>query len=159
GVERITPQGVVVEGSEYQVDCIIYASGFEVGTAPTRRYGFDPIGRGGQRLAEYWADGMRTVHGIQVHGFPNAVLVQPFTGGMIFPNLPHNLSEAAKTVAAVVARTRSRGADVVEVTRQAQDAWMKQVGVDPEWRSFLANCTPGYLNHEGTELGSYSLFD
>jgi cation diffusion facilitator CzcD-associated flavoprotein CzcO len=159
GVERITPRGVVVAGSEYQVDCIIYASGFEVGTAPTRRYGFDPIGRGGKRLSEYWADGMRTMHGIHVHGFPNAFLVQPFTGGMIFPNLPHSLWEAAKTVAAVVAHARSGGADLVEVTRQAQDAWMKQVGVDPEWRSFLASCTPGYLNHEGTELGSYSLFD
>jgi cation diffusion facilitator CzcD-associated flavoprotein CzcO len=159
GVERITPRGVIVQGREYRVDCIIYASGFEVGTAPTRRYGFDPIGRGGRRLSEYWADGMRTMHGIHVHGFPNAFLVQPFTGGMIFPNLPHSLSEAAKTVGAVVAHTRSRGADLVEVTRQAQDAWMKQVGVDPEWRSFLANCTPSYLNHEGAELGPYSLFD
>jgi cyclohexanone monooxygenase len=159
GVERITPRGVVAEGTEYPVDCIIYASGFEVGTAPTRRYGFDPIGRDGERLSEHWADGMRTMHGIHVHGFPNAFLVQHFTGGMMFPNLPHNLSEAAKTVAAVVAHARSEGADVVEVNRPAQDAWMKQVGVDPDFRSFLANCTPGYLNHEGTELGSYSLFD
>jgi cation diffusion facilitator CzcD-associated flavoprotein CzcO len=159
GVERITPRGVVAEGTEYEVDCIIYASGFEVGTAPTWRAGFDPIGRDGQRLSESWAGGMRTMHGIHVHGFPNAFLVQPFTGGMMFPNLPHNLSEAAKNVAAVVAHARGAGADLVEVTRPAQDAWMDQVGVDPEFRSFLADCTPGYLNHEGTELGPYSLFD
>ena len=159
GVERITPRGVVAEGIEYPVDCIIYASGFEVGTAPTRRWGFDPIGRGGQRLSQYWADGMRTMHGIHVHGFPNAFLVQPFTGGMMFPNLPHSLSEAAKTAAAVIAHAVSEGADLVEVTRPAQDAWMEQVGVDPDWRAFLAGCTPGYLNHEGTDLGPYSLFD
>ena len=110
-------------------------------------------------MSESWADGMRTMHGIHVHGFPNAFLVQPFTGGMMFPNLPHNLSEAAKNVAAVVAHARGAGADLVEVTRPAQDAWMDQVGVDPEFRSFLADCTPGYLNHEGTQLGPYSLFD
>jgi cation diffusion facilitator CzcD-associated flavoprotein CzcO len=158
GVERITPRGVVVAGTEYQVDCIIYASGFEVSTAPTQRAGFDPIGRGGRRLSEYWAHGMRTVHGIHVHGFPNAFLVQPFGGGMMFPNLTHNLSESATTVAAVVAHVLSGGFDLVEVTQQAQDAWMKQVGVDSEWRSFLANCTPGYINHEGMELGPYSIF-
>jgi cation diffusion facilitator CzcD-associated flavoprotein CzcO len=158
GVERITPRGLVVAGTEYQVDCIIYASGLEVGTAPTRRYGFDPVGTGGRRLSEYWSSGMRTLHGIHVHGFPNAFLVQPFTGGMMFPNIMSTMSEAATTVTAVVAHALSGGFDLVEVTRQAQDAWMSQVGVDPKWRSFLANCTPGYLNHEGTDLGQFSIF-
>ena len=55
GVERITPAGVVAAGVEYPVDCIIYASGFEVGTEPTRRYGFDLTGRDGVRLSEYWS--------------------------------------------------------------------------------------------------------
>ncbi|MEU3054381.1 flavin-containing monooxygenase [Streptomyces griseus] len=160
GVERITPGGVVVDGTEYEVDCIIYASGFEVGTAPTRRAGFDPVGKGGRRLSERWADGMRTMHGIHVNGFPNAFLVQPFTGGARFSNLSHNLSEAAKTVAAVVAHAVSEDVDVVEVTQQAEDAWMEQVGVDPGWRDFLATgCTPGYLNNEGTDLGAHHLFD
>ena len=44
GVERITETGVVVAGVEYPVDCIIYASGFEVGTDYTRRTGFDLTG-------------------------------------------------------------------------------------------------------------------
>src|SRR6185437_1531135 len=158
GVERITPRGVVVAGVEYQVDCIIYASGFEVGTAPTQRAGFDPVGRGGKRLSEYWANGVRTVHGIHVHGFPNAFLVQPFGGGMTFPNVIHTLLESATTVAAVVAHALDGGFEVVEATRQAEDAWMELVGVDPEWRSFLNNCTPSYLNNEGMDLGPYSIF-
>ena len=73
GVERITENAVVVAGVEYEVDCIIYASGFEVGTPQTRRNGYDMTGRDGVKLSEYWADGMRTLHGMQVHGFPNAV--------------------------------------------------------------------------------------
>ncbi|WP_328836929.1 NAD(P)/FAD-dependent oxidoreductase [Streptomyces europaeiscabiei] len=160
GVERITPRGVVVDGTEYEVDCIIYASGFEVGTAPTRRAGFDPVGRDGRRLSEYWTDGMRTMHGLHVHGFPNAFLVQPLTGGTRFSNLSHNLSEAARTVAAVVAHAVTTGAEVVEVTRQAEDDWMSNVGIDPEWRTFLATeCTPGYSNNEGMDLGPHSLWD
>ena len=67
---------MVVGGREYEVDCIIYASGFEVGTAYTRRAGFEVTGRAGT-LSEDWADGMRTLHGIHVHGFPNVFFVQP----------------------------------------------------------------------------------
>src|SRR5215472_11537745 len=122
GVERITPVGVVAAGVEYPVDCIIYASGFEVGTEPTRRYGFDMIGRGGVRLSEYWSDGMRSMHGIHVHGFPNAFLVQLGQGGNFIANVPHNLTDAAKTVAAVICHMIRNGFDTVDVTRDAEDA-------------------------------------
>jgi len=160
GVERITPRGIVVAGTEYPVDCIIYASGFEVGSAPTSRAGFDPVGRDGERLSEHWASGVRTMHGIHVHGFPNAFLVQPNTGGQRYGNLSHHLSEAAKTVAVVVAQAVRAQADVVEVTQQAEDTWMNRVEVHPEWKAFLgADCTPSYLNNEGPELGDYSVFD
>ncbi|MEU4621975.1 NAD(P)/FAD-dependent oxidoreductase [Actinoplanes sp. NPDC023801] len=160
GVERITPRGVVVAGTEYPVDCIVYASGFEVGTTPTGRAGFDPAGRDGKRLSEHWADGIRTLHGIHVHGFPNAFLVQPSTGGMRTSNLTHTLSEAAKSVAAVVAHAVGAGAEVVEVTRHAEDAWMGQVGANEGWLAFLgADCTPGYFNNEGGDIGAYSLFE
>ena len=57
GVERITENGVVVAGKEYALDCIIYASGFEVGTEYKRRSGFDMTGRGRPKLSEYWAAG------------------------------------------------------------------------------------------------------
>ena len=80
GVERITEKGVVAGGVEYEVDCIIYASGFEVGTEFTQRAGFDLTGRDGMKLSEAWADGMRSKHGIHVHGFPNLFFVQPTQG-------------------------------------------------------------------------------
>ncbi len=149
GVQRITPAGVVVAGTEYPVDCIIYASGFEVGTEPTRRAGFDMTGRDGVRLSEHWSDGMRTMHGIHVHGFPNAFFVQLGQGANFLPNVPHNLTDAARTVAAIVAHMTGNGLDVVEVSRQAEDAWMDQLRPNPLMTSFLADCTPGYYNNEG----------
>merc|ERR1719230_690344 len=63
GVERITEKGVVANGVEYEVDCIIYATGFEVGTEYTRRSGYDVTGRNGLPLSEYWQHGVRTLHG------------------------------------------------------------------------------------------------
>jgi cation diffusion facilitator CzcD-associated flavoprotein CzcO len=162
GVERITPAGVVVDGLEYPVDCIIYASGFEVGTDHTRRAGFDLTGRGGVRLSEYWSAGMRTMHGIHVHGFPNAFLVQLGQGANFLPNVPHNLTDAAKTVAAVIAHMAGNGYDVVELSRPAEDAWLDQLRPNPLMTSFLADCTPGYYNNEGhypspqASFGGYS---
>ncbi|HVB41912.1 MAG TPA: NAD(P)/FAD-dependent oxidoreductase [Streptosporangiaceae bacterium] len=157
GVQRITPAGVVVAGTEYRVDCIIYASGFEVGTEPTRRYGFDLTGRDGIKLSEYWSDGMRSLHGIHVHGFPNAFLVQLGQGGNFVANVPHNLTDAAKTVAAVVSHLTAGGFDTVDAAREAEDTWMELLVPNPVWTSFLASCTPGYYNNEGQGSSTWSL--
>ena len=105
----------MVGGREYEVDCIIYASGFEVGTEYKRRAGFDLTGRDGLKLSEAWAEGMRTKHGIHVHGFPNAFFVQPTQGANLISNVPHNLTEAGQTIATIVrhalddGRRRGRG--------------------------------------------------
>jgi cation diffusion facilitator CzcD-associated flavoprotein CzcO len=157
GVERISASGVVVAGVEYPVDCIIYASGFEVGTAPTRRYGFDLTGRDGVRLSEFWSAGMRTLHGIHVRGFPNVFLVQLGHGGNFIANVPHNLTDAAKTIAAVVTHMRDRGFDQVDVSTQAEEAWLEQLAPNPVMTSFLAACTPGYYNNEGQGPSPHSL--
>src|SRR5262249_43774714 len=153
GVERITPAGVVAAGVEYPVDCIIYASGFEVGTEPVRRYGFDMTGRDGILLSEYWSSGMRTMHGIHVHGFPNAFWIQLGQGGSFVANVPHNLTDAAKTVAAVVTHMIEGGYDEVEVASEAEAAWMELLAPNPVMSSFLADCTPGYYNNEGKGTG------
>jgi cation diffusion facilitator CzcD-associated flavoprotein CzcO len=158
GVERVTPAGVVVAGVEYPVDCIIYASGFEVGTEPTRRYGFDMTGRDGVKLSERWSAGMRTMHGVHVHGFPNAFHVQLWQGGNVVANVPHNLTDAAKTVAAVVSHMAEAGYDRVEVSSTAEEAWMRLLAPNPVMTSFLADCTPGYYNNEGRITGGQSIF-
>jgi len=158
GVSRITPSGVVVDGVEYEVDCIIYASGFEVGTGVTRRNGFEMTGRSGVALSDYWAEGMRTLHGMHVHGFPNLFLLQPTQGANFLPNIPHNLTDSAKTIATVVGAARSRGASRVEVTASAEAAWLDELVANPMMTSFLMQCTPGYYNNEGHELGPDSAF-
>jgi len=159
GVERITEKGVVVDGKEYEVDCIIYASGFEVGTAYTRRAGFDLVGRDGEKLSEHWADGMRTKHGIHVHGFPNAFIVQPTQGGNLISNVPHNIVDSARTISQVVKHAREVGAQEVEVTKKAEDEWIELLLTGAGMMLGGPDCTPGYYNNEGQAPGpSTNLF-
>src|SRR5690606_967791 len=120
GVEAITERGVVAQGVEHEVDCIVYASGFEVGTEHTHRAGFDLVGRGGERLSEHWAEGMRTLHGMHVHGFPNVFQVQLAQGANLLSNVPHNFTEAARTIATVVRHALDSGHRVVEATAEAE---------------------------------------
>ncbi|MFP3906997.1 MAG: flavin-containing monooxygenase [Acidimicrobiales bacterium] len=149
GVDCITERGVVAAGHEYELDCIIYASGFEVGTEYTERAGYDPVGRDGLRLSEYWADGMRTLHGIHVHGFPNLFVVQPTQGANLISNVPHNLTESGTTIASVVRHALDAGADEVEVTEAAEEDWITLLGSGGGRMLGSPDCTPGYYNNEG----------
>jgi cation diffusion facilitator CzcD-associated flavoprotein CzcO len=153
GVERITENGVVVAGKEYPLDCIIYASGFEVGTEYKRRAGFDLTGRGGVKLSEHWNAGMRSKHGIHVHGFPNAFFVQPTQGANLISNVPHNLTEAAKTIALMVRHAQANDFKEIEVSKQAEDSWVELLLTGAGRMIGSPDCTPGYYNNEGREPG------
>ena len=153
GVERVTRTGVVANGSTYEVDCIVFASGFEVGTPFERRAGCDPIGLSHERLSQHWADGTRSLHGVQVHGFPNLFLSQLGHGPNLVSNVPHNFTETSRAVAAVVRHAVTSAHDVVEVTEQAERDWMDFISAGSVGALGggigSADCTPGYYNNEG----------
>ncbi len=149
GVDRIDDSGAWVGGTHYELDLIIYASGFEVGTEYHRRSGYDVVGRDGVRLSERWADGMTTLHGIHVHGFPNLFVVGPTQGANLISNVPHNLTEAGATIASIVAHALESGADEVEVTADAEQAWVEKLEGGGRRFGNQPDCTPGYYNNEG----------
>jgi cyclohexanone monooxygenase len=153
GVERITPKGVIVQGVEFEIDCLVYATGFEVGTPLAQRTGFDPIGRNGISLSQYWEKGMRSKHGVHVHGFPNMFLVQAAQGANLISNYPHNLVDSARTIALIVKAARARNAQTVEVTPEAEEAWVKLILSGMGMVIGSQECTPGYYNNEGQERG------
>ena len=149
GVERVTAKGVVARGREYEVDCIIFATGFEVGTAYTRRAGYDIRGSAGQALSEHWADGMRTLHGMHVDAFPN-MFVLGHTQGAFTANYPHLLDEASIHVAHIVSCALDEEVIEVEATPAAVDEWLAVLKESArDLRSFQEQCTPGYYNNEG----------
>jgi cyclohexanone monooxygenase len=153
GVERITEKGFVVAGVEYEVDCIIYASGFEVGTEYKRRAGFDLTGRDGLKLSEAWGEGMKSKHGIHVRGFPNAFFVQPTQGANLISNVPHNLTESGRTIAMTIKHALDGGHGEVEVSEEAQAAWVKLLLTGMGRMMGAPDCTPGYYNNEGQNPG------
>ncbi|MGA7758451.1 MAG: NAD(P)/FAD-dependent oxidoreductase [Ilumatobacteraceae bacterium] len=154
GVERIDATGVWANGEHYELDCLIYASGFEVGTEYARRAGFDAVGRGGEKLSEHWADGMQSLHGIHVHGFPNLFVVGPTQGANLISNIPHNLTEAGQTIATIIAHALDVGASEVEVTEAAEQAWVERLEAGAVARMTNSpDCTPGYYNNEGRPAG------
>ncbi len=149
GVERITEKGVVVGGREYEVDCLIYASGFEVGTDFSRRAGFQVIGRGGRNLTEAWAGGVRTLHGMHVHGFPNCFIMSNSQAGFT-ASYPHLLNEQAVHIAYIIATALERDAVSIEASAAGEAEWVETcIGKANLARDFFENCTPGYYNNEG----------
>ena len=149
GVERITTKGLVYDGVEYEVDCIIFATGFEVGTAYTRRAGFDVRGRGGKTLTEHWSDGMKTFHGFYSAGFPNCFHLGLTQTGLT-ANFPHMLDEQSRHIAEVIRQAISRQARIVEPTSAAEADWVATIHAKAlQNRPFLESCTPGYYNNEG----------
>lgn len=149
GVDAIDADGCRVGDTHYRLDVLIFASGFEVGTAYTRRAGFDPVGSDGLALSQAWANGMISLHGIHVHGFPNLFVVSPNQGANLISNVPHNLAERAKTIAAILAHAMRTHATRVHVTAQSQADWMALLDSGDRRFGGDRDCTPGYYNNEG----------
>lgn len=149
GVERITEKGIVANGKEYEVDCIVFATGFEIGTDYTRRAGYDMVGRGGVKLSEKWADGMRTLHGLHTHGFPNLFIMS--NGQAAFTtNFPHAMDESAKHISYIVGQCVNRNINTVDAQLAAEDEWVEEiVRLSRISEEYQASCTPGYYNNEG----------
>ncbi len=149
GVERVTENGVVVNGREIALDCLIFATGFEVGTAYTRRAGYDIVGKGGHRLSKKWANGLRTLHGLQTNGFPNCFFLG-FTQSAITVNVPQSLNEQARHVTYILDQVKARGGTTVEATVDGETDWVAEMQSKANMgEEFRTECTPGYYNNEG----------
>jgi cyclohexanone monooxygenase len=156
GVSAVTADGVVAAGRCYPLDCLVFASGFEVGTPYERRAGFEVTGRDGVTLSSRWASGMRTLHGIHVRSFPNLFFVQPTQGANLISNVPHNITDSARTIASVVEYAVGGGFAAVEPSQAAEDAWVELLLTGPGSMIGGADCTPVYYNGEGHDPGLFT---
>ncbi|MFE2932374.1 flavin-containing monooxygenase [Streptomyces sp. NPDC059278] len=149
GIERITEHGVVVGGMAYELDCLIFATGFNVGTSGIHSGKLPVHGRGGVELLHAWAQqGPRTLHGLTSNGFPNLIQMGPLQNASSV-NFTHILDEQAVHAAALIAAAEAGGA-LIEPSRETENAWLAVLAEgapDHEW--FHAECTPGYYNREG----------
>lgn len=148
GVERFTPDGLMIDGTEYPVDAVVFATGFELGYDPAERTGVEVRGRNGITLSDHWAGGLRTFQGWVTRGFPN-LLHLGVSQNAVSVNFAHVLEEQAVHIAAVVAGAEARCA-LVEPSAEAEDRWVATIrSGNADGDDFLAECTPGYYNAEG----------
>jgi cyclohexanone monooxygenase len=149
GVERITETAVVAGGKAYEIDCIIYGTGFEWITNFAGQRSFEVVGRGGVRQSEAWKDGVRSLFGMHFRHFPN-YFVMGSSQQAATTNFPHMLEEMSRHVAWLISRCLADGIAVLEPSEAAEADWTAQCVMRADARrAFHLECTPGYYNDEG----------
>jgi cyclohexanone monooxygenase len=152
-VDRITEKGVVANGVEYELDCLIYATGFEVGTDFARRAGYQVYGRNGLALSGKWQDGVSTLFGMQSRDFPNCFIIGLSQAAM-GANVPHVLDIQSKHVSYIIDHAIEHEVRAVDVSEKAEQEWVETViNASVANVGFLESCTPGYYNNEGQPNG------
>ena len=170
GMERVDETGFWVGDTHYDVDCIVFSTGFEVGTSHKSRAGFALRGRGGKTLDEHWADGFRSMHGIHIHGFPNYFYIGGLEQAGRTANFAHMLTNHAKHLGAIIKECSGNCTNTIEVTEEGEEAWVQHIihiatenSIGSQNTKFQDECTPGYYNNEGqprrvaVQNGAYGL--
>jgi cyclohexanone monooxygenase len=151
GIDRITEKGIVAGGKEYELDCIVYGTGFEVGTSYQRRSNFKVFGRNGLTLSEKWEEGPTTLHGFFVREFPNYFVISTLHSGFA-ANFVHMLGRQAKHIAWIIKTCKERNIKTIETTAEAEEKWTDEIVNGLGTRRNVEvqkSCTPGYYNLEG----------
>lgn len=159
GIEKLTETGVLANGTEYPVDVLIMCTGFAsplAGTgSPAKRAGIEVVGRNGLSLDEKWRQqGASTLHGVATHDFPNFFFPGPSQIGVTV-NIRYVLDKLASHIAAVLSaaertiKEEARERLVIEVTKEAEEAWSSEVLMRAAWFVGVLGCTPGFINNEG----------
>lgn len=149
GVDQITETGIIFDGEEYPVDCIIFATGFEVGTDYSRRAGYQIHGVDGITVSQKWADGLSTFHGMHSRGFPNSFFFGPAQSGFT-ATYTYSLDEQSKHLAHILSTAKAKGKTRIEASEAAELKWVQTIKDKARLTAnFQEKCTPGYYNNEG----------
>lgn len=159
GLQSLSETGFIANGKEYPVDCIIFASGFEVTSDLERRWGMDVFeGRDGVSIYDHWRDGPKTLHGTMTHGFPNQFYIGYIQGGLN-ATVTRQIGGQSQHIAHIIRETLKRGASAVEPSQQAQDDYVRHFAeIEVDLSAFQAECPPSYFNNEGEANPKWALF-
>jgi len=150
GVERMTETGFIADGREYEVDCMIFASGFEVSSELERRWGIPVIeGRGGLSIYRHWSEGPETLHGIMTRNFPNMYFTGYIQGGLN-SSTTEQFNRQAEHIAYIVDECLRRGVEAAEPTPAGQDDYVRHFReIEVDTSALIRECTPSYYSNEG----------
>jgi cation diffusion facilitator CzcD-associated flavoprotein CzcO len=145
GITKITPKGPEFHGKVYELDVLIYATGFEV--QKTGIYN-EIIGENGIEINDKYADGVRTLLGIHSHGYPNMFIMGGYQASFNF-NLTDVLQAQGDHIAACIDYVRKNGLTTIDAAPDAEEWWVQEVIAHRGKTSRNEECTPGYYNFYG----------
>jgi len=141
--------GLITGAGRFALDCLIFATGFRIGTGIADRCAFDVVGTNGRRLSEKWRSGPVTLHGCMSNGYPNLFFLGAIQTGAT-THYTHMLYEQTEHMRAIIQKCRERGKSFVEPVAEAEDRWVSVTRESARGNvTFLRECTPGYFNQEG----------
>lgn len=157
GVDGLSKAGVVANGNEYPVDVLVLSTGYvspAAGTgSPASRAGVKVYGREGLDMDAKWGrQGAATLHGVSSNGFPNFFFPGP-SQASVTSNFTFALDRIGAHIAFILAEAEKRAQNpdklIVEVTKEAEEAWSKEIMIRAGWFAAVGGCTPSYINAEG----------
>jgi cation diffusion facilitator CzcD-associated flavoprotein CzcO len=141
-IDEITPDGIRVGDETYELDVIVFATGFDAMTGALNK--IDIVGRGGATLRDAWAEGPRTLLGIGVAGFPNLFLVTGPGSPSVLTNMVTSIEHHTEWIADCITHLRTHGLASIEATGPAQDAWVDYVNAVASF-TLYPGCNSWYL--------------
>ena len=124
-IQEITATGIRTTDGDYEVDDIVFATGFDAMTGAL--LAMDVRGRGGEPLADHWAAGPVTHLGLQAAGFPNLYFITGPGSPSVFSNMVRSIEQHVDFVGDLLVELRERGASTVEPTPEAEADWVRHV--------------------------------
>jgi cation diffusion facilitator CzcD-associated flavoprotein CzcO len=124
-LEEITRTGLRTRDRTYELDSIVFATGFDAMTGAL--FSIDIRGREGRALKEKWADGPRSYLGIATAGFPNLFIITGPGSPSVLSNMPVSIEQHVEWITGCLAHLRDGGVERIEATTEAEDAWVAHV--------------------------------
>ena len=124
-IEEITPKGVRTEEGEWDLDIIVFATGFDAMTGTY--FKMDIRGRDGLPLKEKWAAGPKTYLGLSSAGFPNMFMITGPGSPSVLSNMPVSIEQHVEFISDMLESMRERGVEVAEADADAEAAWVDHV--------------------------------
>ena len=149
GVENVLANSVVVDGQEYPVDCLVFATGFELNPAIKKKAGYEVIGKNDLKLSDKWEQQTSSMHGVITSEFPNCFIISNLQSAFTVC-ITHSLEEQARHIAYIILNAKKQDATEVNVSKEAEQKWGELIVAQPNiTEEFYNECTPGYYNREG----------
>lgn len=141
-VEEITANGVVAAGEHYQVDVLVFATGFDAMTGSLNR--IDIRGRGGRSLKDKWGEGPRTYLGLAVAGFPNLFTITGPGSPSVLTNMLPSIEQHVEFISDMIQHVSEQGGECVEASDEAENEWVGHVNLLAD-KTLYPTCNSWYL--------------